>query len=160
MTFVNPMRITHTCNHVETHTVHEGIAGSRYVSREQSRMCSRCKRYLQARLDAGETTTRDEETLRLLETHNVTMPALVGSQKQVEWARKIRKVAILGLLDCIRIYTGRISAEDTCKVLQLFAGQPKAAFWIDNRDYTYLDALTGTRRLAGLLTQNQGDATL
>lgn len=57
-------------------------------------------------------------------------PALTGSQKQIEWAEKIRAKAV----EIIMIGIADDGDAITAAVADLIAAQTKAAWWIDNRD--------------------------
>jgi hypothetical protein len=69
----------------------------------------------------------------------LALPELIGSEKQVAWANKIRTVrahALLGVMT-LAAQHGAKSGLGCWRALFAFLGQRQAKTWIDNRDERY-----------------------
>lgn len=80
------------------------------------------------------------------------LPALIGSEKQIAWARTIRA----DIIDKVHKYT---DGKDTTDAFQVFwawlIGQNKAAWWIDNRSIQSCDNGLAVYELSRLWQKSQ-----
>ncbi len=119
--------ITHTCGHESR----INLIGP-YVQREKrleflrSRACTEC--YRAEQLAAATAASAD-------------LPALVGSEKQVNWAMSIRAKA-LEAIDAAFARAGeptteaeRANRETAQGILAALRAQTHASWWIDNREF-------------------------
>ena len=109
--------ITHSCGHLERHLIvvqfaYEGDAKARQLERRKCTDCYRAGKQSKAADQAG----ADNVVLA-----GIDLPALVGSEKQVDWAGKIRRERLAAALR---------HDPETAKSL---AGQTEAKWWIDHR---------------------------
>ncbi len=110
--------ITHSCGHVERHLIvvqfaYEGDTKARQLERRKCTDCYRAGKESKA----ADQAAADDATLA-----DIDLPALVGSEKQVDWAGKIRRERLAAAL--------REDSETARRV----AMQAQAKWWIDNRN--------------------------
>ncbi len=109
--------ITHSCGHIERQLIvvqfaYEGDTKARQLERRKCTACTRAGKQAKA----ADQATADEATLTGLE-----LPALVGSEKQVDWAGKIRRERLA------------VAMRQNPETARSLAGQTDAKWWIDHR---------------------------
>lgn len=69
------------------------------------------------------------------------LPALIGTQKQIDWAQTLRFARINDILSIVAAKRTQVAAEKLAEfdarfesVLQLIKARAEATYWIDNRD--------------------------
>lgn len=109
--------VTHSCGHIERHLILAQFAyeGETKAHQFERRKCTDCTR-AGKQVKAASQATADDAVLASLD-----LPALLGSEKQVDWAGKIRRERLAAAL---RKHPDAVSH---------FAGQTDAKWWIDHR---------------------------
>ncbi len=110
--------ITHSCGHIERHLIvvqfaYEGDTKARQLERRKCTDCYRAGKESKA----ADQAAADDATLA-----DIDLPALVGSEKQVDWAGKIRAKRLAA------------AAREDPETAKSLARQVQAKWWIDNRD--------------------------
>lgn len=109
--------ITHSCGHIERHLILAQFAyeGETKAHQLERRKCTDCRR-AGKQVKAASQATADDAVLASLD-----LPALIGSEKQVDWAGKIRRERLAAALR---------KDPETARIL---SGQTEAKWWIDHR---------------------------
>lgn len=117
--------IKHTCGHERVYQIVGAINDrDRKINWLASQDCPDCRK-------AAEKATT-EATANKSPFAQIAAAELIGSEKQIAWARDIRaKVAA----DLVSIIPATIYAETN----QVFASKTSAKWWIDNRNLTIKD---------------------
>jgi hypothetical protein len=109
--------VTHSCGHIERHLIVVQFAylGETRARQLKRRKCTSCySAGKQAR--AADEATADDAVLAGIE-----LPALVGSERQVDWAGKIRRERLAATI------------RQDPEAARSLAGQTEAKWWIDHR---------------------------
>lgn len=109
--------ITHSCGHIERHLIivqfaYEGDTKARQLERRKCTICYRTGKASKA----ADQAEADDAVLA-----GIDLPELVGSEKQVDWAGKIRRERLAAAL------------RQDPEAAQSLAGQTEAKWWIDHR---------------------------
>ncbi len=112
--------VTHSCGHTETHMIVAQFAylGETRARQLKRRKCTACYR-AGKQASAADQAAADDAVLAGIE-----LPELVGSEKQVDWAGKIRRERLAAVL------------RQDPEAAQSLAGQTDAKWWIDRRSQT------------------------
>lgn len=75
-----------------------------------------------------------EKNAALSEYENAAgLPELTGTEKQINWARKLRQEQLTGVEEFMARFK---TDEQTAAFIKWLKGQTEAKFWIENRDKT------------------------
>jgi hypothetical protein len=110
--------VTHSCGHIETHLIVVQFAylGETRARQLKRRKCTACYR-AGKQAEATDQAKADDAVLA-----GIDLPALVGSEKQVDWAGKIRRERLAAAL------------RKDPDLARYFVEQTDARWWIDNRN--------------------------
>lgn len=134
-------RVLYSCGH-EAYTILYGNGDQQEEKRQwcaETGLCPNCY---------AEKLKNDRDALFAMRKEQYFLPDLEGSEKQVEWAEKIRNAGIdlleRGNEKCVAQvlagYSKEIvgkSYEETRRCITMFADVKKASFYIDNREDMY-----------------------
>ena len=114
------VQILHYCGHTQERTF-KGTEKriESYITWMKNKPCSSCWK--------KEIEAEAEKTNRLLVD-------LIGSEKQVKWAKQIRAENVAAWLDEIETYMGEGKEKAKARVIAEANSRPLAKYWIDNRD--------------------------
>lgn len=125
---VMPVRIIRACNHSAVVELrYRGLRDkSQQQENERSFFCGDCKALLAEWLSEANTCA----------PYSVELPELVGSEKQVKWAKGLRAEQMRRLLPAMTAaaeHGGKMGAA-VWQALYALVAQRQAKFWIDNRE--------------------------
>ncbi|ROS47920.1 hypothetical protein [Frigoribacterium sp. PhB24] len=138
--------VTYTCGHTENRDLSDKPAGKRAASARwygEHLVCGRC-----FKKDSGTGESEKErddrhaaeaEALRADAERDGLPVDLVGTEKQVPWALRVRGELIRGAYEAL-VETDQMSdAEFQAQVLEAARPLDRARWWIDNRDQDAAD---------------------
>jgi hypothetical protein len=155
--------VTYTCGHTENRDLSDKPAGKRAASAKwygEHLVCGRCfkKQNGSGETDAERDARHEKEAAQIREdAERDGLPIdLVGTEKQVPWALRIRAELIRGAYEAL-VQEGELSdAEFEEQVLALARPLDRARWWIDNKD---ADAADLPELLADPGTMDAGAST-
>jgi len=127
---MSKFQIKRACGHEETIQIYGPTRDrARKAEWEESKLCPDC--YADRR-----ETERTSERLQAAEAAAKDgLPALEGSQKQLDWALTIRARQLAGIAAYLAPRPAKPGSEELlAAVLADIRGQTSAAWWIDHRD--------------------------
>jgi len=138
--------ITYTCGHVENRDLSDKPAGKRSGSAKWYGAKFTCSRCFKKANGSGETDAeRDarhakEADERRAEAERDGLPVdLVGSEKQVDWALRVRQQLLRGAYTALVEEGDLDDADYEATVLEPARPIDRARWWIDNRDIDPVD---------------------
>lgn len=114
--------ITMSCGHDEEVTLYGKIKDREGKIKwfEENGLCKECYK--------AKMQEQNEKVWKAIEGE-INLPELEGSEKQIAWATEIRKRSF------VKVARAAINEKTKKQAFERLAGQKKAAYWIDRRDW-------------------------